>query len=263
MQFIDTHTHLFVEQFDEDRAEAVQRAIDSGISKFFLPHIDSETTDAFYGLCEQFPNHMFPLMGVHPSSIKTDYIKELDHVFKQYELVSSRIPQQKFYGVGEIGIDLYWDKSHLKEQQDAFTHQLLFAKAQGLPIIIHARDSFKEIFEIVEKHNDDQLTGIFHCFTGGIEEAERIIGFGGFKMGLGGVLTFKKSGLDKTVEQIDLNHFVLETDAPYLAPTPFRGKRNESSYLIKIAEKLAEIKELSLEEVAKVTTQNAKHVFGV
>ncbi len=263
MQLIDTHTHLFVEQFDEDRAEAVQRAIDAGITKFFLPHIDSETTEAFYELCHQFPQYMFPLMGVHPSSIKEDYKKELDHVFKQYEIVKDRIPQAKFYGVGEIGIDLYWDKTHLKEQQDAFIQQLLFAKDQQLPIIIHARDSFNELFELVDKHNDDKLTGIFHCFTGNEQQAQHIIDYGGFKMGLGGVLTFKNSGLDKVVKQFDLSHFVLETDSPYLAPTPHRGKRNESTYLTLVAQKLANVFETDLKTVADLTTQNAKAIFGI
>lgn len=263
MQLIDTHTHLFVEQFNEDRAETIERAIHAGVSHFFLPHIDSETTEPFYELCELYPNHMFPLMGVHPSSIKSDYKKELDHVFKQYEIVKNRIPQAKFYGVGEIGIDLYWDKTHLKEQQDAFTQQLLFAKDQNLPIIIHARDSFNELFEIVDKHNNEKLTGIFHCFTGNEQQAQHIIDYGGFKMGLGGVLTFKKSGLDKVIKQFELSHFVLETDSPYLAPTPYRGKRNESSYLSTVAQKLAEVFETDVKTVAEVTTQNAKAIFGI
>lgn len=263
MQFIDTHTHLFVEQFNEDRKEVVQRAIEKGVSKFFLPHIDSDTTESFYQLCEAFSNEMYPLMGVHPSSVDKDYKKELDHVFNQFEKVHNRIPQQRFFGVGEIGIDLYWDKSHLKEQQDAFTQQVLFAKDKRLPIIIHARDSFDELFEIVDRHNDENLTGIFHCFTGNASQAQHIIDYGGFKMGLGGVLTFKNSGLDKVIKQFDLQHFVLETDAPYLAPTPFRGKRNESAYLLQVAQKLADVKEVSLESVAEKTTQNALELFGV
>lgn len=261
MQFIDTHTHLFSEQFEHDIHKVVEESISNCVTKFFIPHIDSESTEAFYKLCHNFPNLMFPLMGVHPSSINQDYKKELDHVFTQFEKVESLIPQKKFFGVGEIGIDLYWDKTYIKQQQDAFEQQLLFAKEKKLPIIIHARESFDEIFEIVDKHNDENLSGIFHCFTGNLEQANKIIGYQNFKMGIGGVLTFKKSGLDKVVEQIDLKHLVLETDSPYLAPTPYRGKRNQSNYIPIIAQKLAEVKGISIGEVAEITTQNALEIF--
>jgi len=261
MQFIDTHTHLFSSQFENDIQKVVEDSISSCVTKFFIPHIDSESTEAFYKLCHAFPNIMYPLMGVHPSSINQDYVKELNHVFNQFEKVKELIPQQKFFGVGEIGIDLYWDKTYLKQQQDAFEQQLLFAKDRKLPIIIHARESFNEIFEIVDKHIDENLSGVFHCFTGNLEQANHIINYKTFKMGIGGVLTFKKSGLDKVVEQIDLSHLVLETDSPYLAPTPYRGKRNMSSYIPIIAQKLAEIKGISLEQIAEITTKNAIDIF--
>lgn len=254
---IDTHSHLYASQFDEDRDDEVKRCLSGGIEKIFLPNIDSSSITVLHDLVDRYPEVCYPMMGVHPCSIKPDSWKEELSIAKAHLEDQTR----KYIAVGEIGIDLYWDKTTLAIQQEAFAEQIIWAKESDLPIIIHARDSFEEIFEVVEQYNDDNLRGIFHCFTGGLNEAERILGFGGFLMGLGGVLTFKNSGLDKTVAEIDLENFVLETDAPYLAPTPHRGKRNQSSYLNLIAMNLADVKGVSLPEVAEVTTKNAKEVF--
>ena len=253
-KFVDTHTHLFSEQFNDDIDEVMQRAFDSGVDKMYLPNINSETIDSMMKLSEKYPKNCFPLMGLHPCDVNEDYQKELD-------LVTEWHAKHKFYAVGEIGIDLFWDKTFVEQQKDAFRQQVQLAKRIKLPIVIHVRDSFTEVFEIVDQENDDSLFGIFHCFTGDEAQAQHIINYSGFKLGLGGVLTFKNSGLDKTVSQIDMEHLVLETDSPYLAPTPHRGKRNESAYVRLVAEKLAEIKNLPLSEVAKITTQNANEVF--
>jgi len=206
-------------------------------------------------LGKKYPNNCFPMMGLHPTSVKENYKEEL-------AVVEEWLAKEKFCAVGEIGIDLYWDKTLLKEQQEAFRYQIDLAKKYELPFVIHCRDSFNEIFEILDEMNDEKMRGIFHCFTGNVEQANHIINYGDFKIGIGGVVTFKNSGLDKTVEQIDLEHLVLETDSPYLAPTPFRGKRNESTYLYNIAEKVADIYNLPIETVAEVTTENSKKVFG-
>lgn len=199
---------------------------------------------------------MFRMMGLHPCSVKADYQQELEHVEKM-------LSAHQVVAIGEIGIDLYWDKTFLKEQQAAFRYQIRLAKANNLPFVIHCRDAFDEIFEILDEENDENMRGIFHCFTGNLEQAQKIINYGGFKLGIGGVVTFKNAGLDKVVEQISLEHLVLETDAPYLAPVPYRGKRNESAYLIEIATKIASLKQVSLEEVASITTKNSIEVFGV
>ena len=262
MQFIDTHTHLFAEQFELDQKEVIQRALNSGITKMCIPHIDQESTKQFYNLCNAYPNNCFPLMGLHPTSVTKEYKTQLDFIFKQFEDGELNLDQGKFYGVGEIGIDLFWDKTSLKYQQEAFEQQLLFAKEKKMPIIIHARESFNELFEIVDKHLDDNLFGIFHCFTGNIEQAQHIMKYETFLMGIGGVLTFKNSGLDKTLEKVPLDFLVLETDSPYLAPIPHRGKRNETSYLTLVAEKMASVYQCSLEHIADVTTRNAKSIFN-
>lgn len=256
MILTDTHTHLYSEQFKEDIDEVVQKAINLGISRFFLPNIDSGYTAALLALAKKYPDNMFPMMGLHPCSVKADYQQELTHVEKM-------LSEHQVVAIGEIGIDLYWDKTFFKEQQVAFRHQIRLAKANNLPFVIHCRDAFDEIFEILDEENDENMRGIFHCFTGTLEQAEKIIAYGGFKLGIGGVVTFKNAGLDKVVEQINLEHLVLETDAPYLAPVPYRGKRNESAYIIEIATKVANLKQVSLEEVAKITTSNSKTVFGV
>ena len=229
MILTDTHTHLYSEQFIDDIDTVVENCINKGIERLFLPNIDASSIDGMMELGEKYPNNCFPMMGLHPISVKENYKEEL-------ALVEEWLNKQKFCAVGEIGIDLYWDKSLLKEQQDAFKTQIELAKQHSLPFVIHCRESFNEIFEILDELNDDKMRGIFHCFTGNIDQANHIINYGDFKIGIGGVVTFKNSGLDKTVEQIDLEHLVLETDSPYLAPTPFRGKRNESTYLYTIAE---------------------------
>lgn len=256
MILTDTHAHLYADEFREDIDSTLERSIDKNIKRIFLPNIDSGSTSAMLNLVDKYPGNLFPMMGIHPCSVNENYKAELAHAKEHLETGN-------FCAVGEIGIDLYWDKTFIKEQQDAFETQIRWAKAMQLPIVIHARDSFQEIFEIVDEENDESLTGIFHCFTGGKEEAEKIINYGGFKLGIGGVVTFKNSGLDKVLSEVNVKHLVLETDSPYLAPTPFRGKRNESSYLEQIAFKLCDIYNLSLEEIANITTENSKQVFGI
>jgi len=255
MILTDTHTHLYSEQFNDDIDTVIQNSIDKGITRLFLPNIDSSSIDGMMKLGTDYPDNCFPMMGLHPTSVGVNYKEEL-------ALVEDWMNKQKFCAIGEIGIDLYWDKTFLKEQQEAFRFQIELAKKYNLPFVIHCRDAFDEIFEILDELNDEKMRGIFHCFTGTVEQANHVINYGGFKIGIGGVVTFKNSGLDKVVEQIDLKHLVLETDAPYLAPTPFRGKRNESTYLYTIAEKVADIYNISIEEVAEITTANSKEVFG-
>ena len=254
MILIDTHTHLYAEEFDGDRAKVVQTAVDSGIQKLFLPNVDRNSIPRMLALSEAYPSHCFPMIGLHPCSVNADYEQELT-------TMAELLLQTKFYAVGEIGMDLYWDKTFIQQQQKAFEQQILLAKKYKLPIVIHTRNAFDEAFEIVNSLNDNSLKGIFHCFSGTRQDADKVIALGGFKLGIGGVLTFKNSGLDKVIEQVALEYLVLETDAPYLAPVPYRGKRNESAYLTRIAEKLAIIKNCSLEEVAKITTANAAAIF--
>jgi len=257
MQFIDTHSHLYSSQFDEDRTNAVREAIDAGVSTILLPNISSEYTKGMLELCDEFPENCFPMMGLHPCDVNEDNIvAELLHVEQE-------LAKGKYIAVGEIGLDLYWDKTNLEIQKKAFIHQIELAKKYKLPIAIHVRDSFAEAIEIIEKLNNENLRGVFHCFTGGVEDAQRVINLGDFYLGIGGVLTFKNSGLDKTISAIQLQHLILETDSPYLAPTPFRGKRNESKYIVNIAEKLAEVYQIEIENIAKITTLNAKKLFGL
>ncbi len=255
MIITDTHTHLYSEQFDADRQEVVQRAIDKGVSRFFVPAIDSTYYQAMFDLEEQFPKNVFLMAGLHPTHVKENFKQEL-------EVVQNMLQKRKFYAVGEIGLDLYWDKSFLQQQQDAFKLQIEWAKENKLPIVIHCRDAFDEIFEILEEVKDDDLYGIFHCFTGNLEQAKQAISYN-MKLGIGGVVTFKNGKIDKFLNQIPLKHIVLETDAPYLAPTPFRGKRNESGYLVNVLEKMVEIYGLSSNEIAKITTENSKEIFGI
>lgn len=255
MIITDTHTHLYSSQFNEDRAEMVQRAIDNGVERFFIPAIDSETTEAMFNLEKQFPNNMYLMMGLHPTHVKENYLEELKHV-------KDWLDKRSFYAVGEIGIDLYWDKSSLKQQQEAFKQQIEWAKEKNLPIVIHCRDAFDEVFEVLEEAMNDKLYGIFHCFTGTLEQAKKAISYN-LKLGIGGVVTFKNGKIDQFLNEIPLKNIVLETDSPYLAPTPYRGKRNESSYIINVVKKLAEIYDVSEEEIAKVTTQNSKEIFDI
>ncbi len=254
MYFTDTHTHLYSEQFDNDRHEIVQKAIKSGVKKIILPGIDSSYIQAQTELVNSFPENCFQGIGLHPTHLK-------DNLKKELEIVKQNLKNKNVVAIGEIGIDLYWDKSNLENQKIAFEHQVLLAKKHKLPIIIHVRDAFDETFEIIEKLNDNQLTGVFHSFVGTPEQARKIISFRGFKIGINGIVTFKNSGLDKTVSQIPIEYILLETDAPWLAPTPFRGKRNESSYLINIARKLSEIYDISLEKLSEITNKNASDLF--
>jgi len=255
MIITDTHTHLYSEAFDEDRNDMIQRALAQNITRFFIPAIDSTYTKAMLQLEEDFPEHVFLMMGLHPTHVKDNYKEELKHV---EELLSKR----SFIAIGEIGIDLYWDKTTLKIQQDAFRKQIKLAKQYKLPVVIHCREAFDEIFDILEEEKADDLFGIFHCFTGSFEQAKKAISYN-MKLGIGGVVTFKNGEIDQFLNQIDIKHIVLETDSPYLSPTPYRGKRNESSYIIKVLEKLSEIYRLPQEKIAKITTANSKDIFKV
>lgn len=255
MILTDTHTHLYSSQFDEDRAEMIERAVEKGVSRLFLPNIDSAYIESMLALEKKYPDNCFAMMGLHPCSVKENYREEL-------AIVEEWLGKRNFCAIGEIGIDLYWDKSTLAIQQDAFRTQINWAKERNLPFVIHCRDAFDEIFEIMDELNDENMRGIFHCFTGNLEQAQHIINYGGFKLGIGGVVTFKNSGLDKVVEQVDIKHLVLETDSPYLAPTPYRGKRNESSYLYNVADRVSDLNQMSIEKVAEITTANSKEVFG-
>lgn len=255
MVFIDTHTHLFLPEFDNDRKQVIENAILHGVDKMLLPNVDSTTVTSLFDVCRQYPKNCYPMIGLHPTSVKESFKTDIQYIESILEI-------EKVKAIGEIGIDLYWDKTFLKQQQEAFICQINLAKKYDLPIVIHARESFNEIFDIIKLHLDNKLKGVFHAFTGDIAQAKQIIGWG-FKLGIGGIVTFKNSGLDKIVEQIDLNHIVLETDSPYLPPVPFRGKRNESAYLVKVAEKIAQIKNCSVEEVAEKTTINAKRLFNL
>lgn len=252
---MDTHTHLYLEQFDEDRTEVVKSAIDQGVKWMLLPNIDSTSLEGMKKLHQEFPQNCLPMIGLHPTSVKDNYEEELTLV--EIELLSGN-----YIAVGEIGIDLYWDKEHAEQQKDAFRRQLKMAKKYSLPVSIHIRDSFDLAYQIVKEESSDNLQGVFHCFTGTNAEAKQIIDIG-FKMGIGGIVTFKNSGLAEVVKNIPDEFLVLETDAPFLTPTPFRGKRNQSAYLKYIAEKLAEIKSRSIEEIAEITTNNAMEIFPI
>lgn len=254
MFFIDTHAHLYASEFDEDRSEMIERAISLGVEQFLLPNIDENSIAGMHQLAKDYPNRCFAMMGVHPSSVEADWQEQLKRI-------QSFFDPSIHIAIGEIGIDLYWDKSLQKEQTLAFEQQISWAKNVGLPIVIHARDSFNEIFEVVDHYNDEQLTGVFHCFTGDLTQAQKIIDYGGFKLGIGGVASFKNGGLDKVLPHIDLKHLILETDSPYLAPVPYRGKRNESSYIPLIAERLSEFYDVPLYTIANVTTASAQELF--
>ena len=250
----DTHTHLYLEQFDEDREAVVAEALAKGVSRLYLPNVDSRTIDAMLDLEQRHPGHVFAMMGLHPCSVKDNYREEL-------KIVEDWLGRRDFCAIGEIGIDLYWDKTHVAEQKEAFLTQVRWAKESGLPIVIHCRESTDMVLELLEPEADERLRGIFHCFTGTPEQARAVMDLG-FYMGIGGVLTFKNAGLDKVLQAVPLEYLVLETDAPYLAPAPFRSKRNESAYIPLIGARLAEIKQVSVEEVARMTTGNARKVFG-
>lgn len=256
MTLTDTHTHLYSEEFEDDRNEMIQRALEQGVTRLFVPSIDSSYTQSMLDLQQEFPDNIFLMMGLHPCYVKPEtYLQELIHVEKL-------LANGNFVAVGEIGIDLYWDKTTLDIQKEAFKFQIQLAKKHKLAINIHCRDAFDEVFEVLDSESSKELFGIFHCFTGDLQQAKRAINLG-MKLGIGGVATFKNGKIDQFLKEIDIKNIVLETDSPYLAPVPFRGKRNESSYTKLVAQKLAEIYGLTIEEIASITTENSKAVFGI
>ncbi|AQY23113.1 TatD family hydrolase [Riemerella anatipestifer] len=253
---IDTHTHLYSEEFDEDRPLMIQRALDKGVTHFFLPAINSEYHEKMLHLEAKYPNQISAMMGLHPTYINPEtYDQEI-------KLVKDYLEQRDFCAIGEIGIDLYWDKSHLELQKEAFRLQIDWAIEKDLPIVIHSRESFDETFEVLEEKRHPKLRGIFHCFTGTLEHAKQAIDLN-FSLGIGGVVTFKNGKIDQFLNEISLEHIVLETDSPYLAPVPYRGKRNESAYLEQIIGKLVDIYQIPINEIDRITTNNAKHIFGL
>ncbi|MDR2146006.1 MAG: TatD family hydrolase [Tannerella sp.] len=254
MQIIDTHTHIYAKEFDTDRANIVQSAKNVGVEATFLPNEDSSSIEALLKTCDEFPDFAFPMMGLHPTSVKEDYIAEL-------QVIEKTLAQRKFYAVGEIGIDLYWDKTFVNQQVIAFEEQLRWSMDLQLPVVIHTRNSFYEALESIYRVGYEQFKGIFHCFGGGLNEWNEIAKLPNFYAGIGGVITFKNSGLSDILPQIPLNRIVLETDAPYLAPVPHRGKRNEPAYIREVIRKVAECYQITEEEVATVTTRNAKNLF--
>lgn len=255
MLLSDTHTHLYIPEMRSQIGALMHRAQEQRVQKFYLPNIDSSSIQDVFSLCDLYPQNCFPMMGLHPCSVKENYLEELNTIQKF-------IDEKRVIAIGEIGIDLYWDKSFLNQQKEAFRIQINWAKERNLPIVIHCREAFEEIYEILLQEKDDKLRGIFHCFSGTEEQALKIIDLD-FYLGIGGVLTYKNSGLADAIKNIDLKHIVLETDSPYLSPVPHRGKSNESSYLIHVAEKLQDVKGCSLEEIANITSENAVKIFGV
>lgn len=255
MQLIDTHTHLYLPEFDSDRDEMIDRAVSSGVVKLFLPNIDLNSVDTMLSAADRYKNICYPMTGLHPTSVREDFMAQLNEL----ERIST---EHKFIAVGEIGIDLYWDKTFLKEQLDGFRHQIGFAIKSGLPIVIHSRDAFPEVFSVLDEFKGEKLTGVFHAFSGSMDDARKAIGMG-FMLGIGGPVTFKNSGLGKIVMEAGIENIVLETDSPYLTPVPFRGKRNESSYISIINKKIAEIFSISEEESARVTFENSCRLFKI
>ena len=253
MVFTDTHCHLYLDAFDNDREQVVHKAIDQNVNYMLLPNIDSQSVEPMLKLNKSFPEHCFPMMGLHPTSVKENYKEEL-------EIVTGWHEKKKFIAVGEIGIDLYWDQSFRKQQEEAFRFQIDLAIKKEIPIVIHSRESIDLILSILNDYKETGLRGVFHCFTGTSEQAEQAIALG-FYLGIGGVLTFKNSGLDNVVTGIDMKSLLLETDSPFLAPAPYRGKRNESQYINLIASKLSQVKNISRKEIAEITTRNANHLF--
>ncbi len=257
MHFIDTHTHLYAEEFDPDREAVIQQAVDKGVDRLLLPAIDRSYYERMMSVAEFHKTVCFPMIGLHPTSVKANFREELD--FIKDTLEKSR---EKFHGIGEIGIDLYWDKTFVNEQALAFSDQLDFAIKFQLPVAIHTRNSFDIAIKLIREKKDPELKGVFHCFSGSVEQAQQATSLG-FMLGIGGIITYKNSGLQKVVEATSIDHIVLETDAPYLPPVPYRGQRNESSYIPLIAEKIAEIKNVSIAEVAEQTTLNAVTLFNL
>lgn len=252
--FVDTHSHIYSEEFSSDRNEVIARAIKAGVNKIVLPNIDSSTIKPMLDLADSNPDLFIPLIGLHPTSVKEDFHKEL-------EIIEYWFNKRKFAGIGEIGIDLYWDKTFITEQIEVFRIQIGWAKKRRIPVVIHVRDSFHEVIEVLQQKKDTSLSGVFHSFTGNAEQAAQVIDLG-FKIGIGGIVTFKNSGLDTVVQHIDLQNILLETDSPWLAPVPHRGRRNESSFITEVAAKIAALHDTSVEEVARITTHNAQQLFG-
>jgi TatD DNase family protein len=255
MQLIDTHTHLYLPEFDTDRDEVVGRAIGNGIVKMLLPNIDLQSVDQMLSSVNRYPGICYPMTGLHPTSVKSDYTAQLDKLEKLFD-------KQIFIAIGEIGIDLYWDKSLLKEQIISFRRQIAFAYDNSLPVVIHSRDAFPEVFSILDEFKGKKIKGVFHAFTGSLEDAEKAINLG-FKLGIGGIVTFKNSGLDRIVYKTGPENLILETDSPYLAPVPYRGKRNESAYISIINRKLADIFGIKEEEMASITYSNSVSLFNL
>lgn len=255
MVLTDTHTHLYYETDAEKRAGLMQRCFDNQVSRLFLPNVDTASLPLMFDLLTAYPDNCYPMLGLHPCSVKENWEEEL-------AIIVASLHKHNIVAIGEIGIDLYWDKTFLTEQIQAFKLQITWAKQLRMPIVIHCRDAFDEVYEVLLQEKDERLRGIFHCFTGTLEQAEKITALG-FYLGIGGVVTYKNAGLDKILPYIELKHIVLETDSPYLTPVPYRGKPNESSYLTYVAQKVAELHQTTVEEVANITTENSRKVFGV
>lgn len=255
MKLIDTHSHIYLDDYKDDRNEVISRALKNNVKKILLPNIDRSSISDLLELSELFPDVCYPMMGLHPTSVKPGFEKELD-------IIDSWLRKRKFYGIGETGIDLYWDKNYLHEQTLSFEHHIKLALQYDLPLVIHSRESFDEIFDVLERKNNMGLKGVFHSFSGNLFHAEKAIKLG-FKLGIGGIVTFKNSGLDKTLEQISPEHLVLETDSPYLSPVPFRGKRNEPSHIEHIGMKLATIYRVDYENIVNITSNNSAMLFNI
>jgi TatD DNase family protein len=255
MVLTDTHTHQYYQTDLQKRAEQMQRCFDNGVTRLFLPNVDSASITMVFDLVKTYPDNCFAMLGLHPCDVKENWREEL-------KAIREAIPTHKIYAIGEIGIDLYWDKTTLDIQVEAFKIQIGWAKELKLPIVIHCRNSYDEVLQVLNEEHDENLRGILHCFTGNLDQANKLIDLG-FYLGIGGVVTYKNSGLDKVVEQVDLKHIVLETDSPYLTPVPFRGKPNESSYITYVAEKVADLHQIPIEQLAEITTENSKRIFGV
>ena len=252
---IDTHSHIYSEDFHDDIDEVLQNAYNNDVKKIILPNIDSGSIKRLIDLSNAYPHVCYPLMGLHPTSVSEDYREELS-------VVEYWLDKHKFYGIGEIGIDLYWDRTWFEQQKEAFIYQIKLAKTRNLPIVIQVRESFNEVFEIVKAEQDGSLKGIFHCFSGNETEAQKITDLG-FLLGIGGVVTYKNSNLKQVLKNVKINNLVIESDAPYLSPEPKRGRRNESSFLVYTAQKISEIYELPIKEIAEITTSNARTLFGI
>ena len=256
MTLIDTHSHLYLEEFDEDRAAVMERALACGVDRIILPAIDLKTLDRLLQMCQAYPEHCFPLLGLHPEELDTSYAQVLDQMKPWLDREDS-----PFIGIGEVGLDFYWDQTYKKEQFAAFETQIEWAIQYDLPLVIHARAAHQELVSTLFKYKEERLRGIFHCFSGTEDECQELLAFPGFYIGVGGILTFKKSTLPQVLQHVPLERIVVETDAPYMAPVPHRGKRNESAFVRDTAERLAQVKEITLEEVARITTQNAEKLF--